>query len=109
MDELELRRENAGIDDQARDHAVDDFIELVDVDGGILQAPAEADAEYFFVVNKRSLSAQEHQMLQAAFHNAYRWQYVLSGASHPHIQEVLLEMITTARKERALAAVTSLA
>lgn len=109
MDELELRRENAAIDEQARDRAVDEFIELVGAVDGILQAQAEADAEYFFIVNKRRLPGEERQALQAAFLKAYRWQYILSGASHPHFQEVLFEMITPAQKERVLAAVSALA
>ena len=108
LDELEFRRENAKLTPEERDIAVDEFIELVGAVDGILQAQAKSDTEYFFIANERKISPEERAALEASFLKAYRWQYILSGASHPHFQEVLLEMITPEQKDRVFAAVASL-
>lgn len=109
MDELEFVRENEKITPEARDKAVDEFIALVGAVDGILQGQAKADTEYFFIANQRKLTADERRDLEAAFLRAYRWQYILSGASHPQFQKVLFDMITPAQKDRVVAAVSALA
>jgi len=39
---------------------------------------------------------------------AYRWQYILSGAQHPHFIKVLTGLITEAQAERIQAALVQL-
>ncbi len=52
LDELEWQREDARIDEQQRDRAVDDLIGLVGAVDGIVQMQAKADAEYFATVGR---------------------------------------------------------
>ena len=45
---------------------------------------------------------------KAGLLRAYRWQYILSGAQHPHFIKVLTSLITDAQTERVQAALASL-
>jgi len=94
LDELELHRHDAGLTSQERDRSVDEFIELVAAVDGILQAQAAADAAYFASACGRAVDAAEEQAVGAAFLKAYRWQYIHSGAQHPHFGKVLTGMVT---------------
>src|SRR6476619_2912355 len=84
LDELEWLRHDAGLTAERRDRAVDEFIELVAAVDGILQAQAKADAGYFAATCGRAVDAAEARAIEAAFLKAYRWQYIHSGAQHPH-------------------------
>src|SRR5678816_654446 len=59
LDELELRRHDAGLSADARDRGVDDFIALVQAVDGILQAQAMADREYFAAQCGRAIPKRE--------------------------------------------------
>src|SRR6516162_336748 len=87
LDELELVRHDAGLTGEQRDRAVDDFIELVAAVDGILQAQAAAGAGYF---------------------TANCWQYIHSGAGHPHFGKVLSGLITESHGQRIRAALATL-
>src|SRR5437588_3858879 len=84
LDELEWVRHNAGLTAEKRDRAVDEFIELVAAVNDILQAQATADAGYFAARCGRTVEEAEARAIEAAFLKAYRWQYIHSGAQHPH-------------------------
>jgi len=109
LDELELKRHDAGISADARDQGVDDFIALVGAVDGILQAQAVADAGYFAMACGRSVDAGEAAAIEAAFLRAYRWQYIHSGAQHPHFGKVLTGMVTEEQMGRIGQALASLA
>jgi hypothetical protein len=106
LDELELIRADAKISAQVRDKAVDEFIDLVVAVDGILQMQANEDARYFGETCGRALSDSEQQRLAAGLLRAYRWQYILSGAQHPHFIKVLTSLITDAQAERIQAALS---
>ena len=53
-----------------------------------------ADAGYFAANCGRTVDAAEAQAVEAAFLKAYRWQYIHSGAQHPHFGKVLTGMVT---------------
>ena len=108
LGELEWRRHDAGITDKERDIAVDEFIELVTAIDGILQAQAVADAEYFADNCNRAIDSHEVKMIEVKFLEAYRWQYVHSGAQHPHFGEVLTGLITEDQGQRIQAALATL-
>jgi hypothetical protein len=109
LDELELKRHDAGLTEQERDQGVDDFIALVaDVDG-ILQMQAAADAAYFAMNCGRGVFPVEAEAIEAAFLKAYRWQYIHSGAQHPHFGKVLTGMVNGQQMERIGQALASLA
>jgi hypothetical protein len=108
LDELEWRRHDAGVDGPARERAVDEFIELVGAVDGILQAQAEADADYFVRSLARPLAPAEAAAVQTGVLAAYRWQYILSGAQHPHFLEVLCELTSKNQQARILAALAPL-
>ena len=93
---------------QDRDKAVDEFIDLVVAVDGILQQQATDDARYFAETCGRRLSADESVKLEAGILRAYRWQYILSGAQHPHFIKVLTSLITDSQTERIQSALATL-
>jgi hypothetical protein len=108
LDELEWVRHDAQLTGEQRDRAVDEFIELVAAVDGILQAQARADAGYFAATCGRKVDEAEAQVIEAAFLKAYRWQYIHSGAQHPHFGKVLSSLITKSQGERIQAALATL-
>jgi hypothetical protein len=108
LDELEWVRHDTGLTAEQRDGAVDDFIELVAAVDGILQAQATADAGYFAANCGRAVHQAEVRAIGAAFLKAYRWQYIHSGAQHPHFGKVLSSLITENQGQRIQAALGTL-
>lgn len=109
MDELEWRRLDAGISAEARDAAVDELIALVGAVDAIIQTQATADADYFARTCGRQLSAPEARMVHQTMLEAYRFQYILSGARHPHFASTLASLTTDAQLGRIHEALASLA
>jgi len=108
LDELEWVRHDSELTAEKRDCAVDEFIELVAAVDGILQAQAKADARYFVAKCGRTVDEPEGWMIEAAFLKAYRWQYIHSGAQHPHFAKVLSGLITERQAQRIKAALDTL-
>jgi hypothetical protein len=108
LDELEWQRHDAGLTVDARDRAVDEFIELVGAVDGILQAQAASDAGYFVATCGRTVHEAEAQAIEAGFLKAYRWQYIHSGAAHPLFRKVLSSLITADQGQRIQAALATL-
>jgi len=108
LDELELRRHDAGLEPDERDRGVDDFIALVQAVDGILQAQAKADVGYFAVQCGRTAPSGEIDDLARQFLKAYRWQYIFSGATHPRFQAILKSLITPEQFMRIETALTAL-
>jgi len=109
MDELEWRRVDAGTSDAARDIAVDELIQLVVAVDGIVQGQAAADGDYFARTCGRQLTGFETGMVQKTLLEAYRWQYILSGAQHPHFARTLASLTTDAQLGRIHDALSCLA
>ena len=108
LDELELARHDATLMAEERERAVDEFIELVAAVDGILKAQSAADAGYFVANCGRAVGADEARSIEAAFLAAYRWQYIHSGARHPHFAKVLSGLITESQDQRIQAALATL-
>lgn len=108
LDELEWMREDAKLDDDARDRAVDDLIALVAAVDGILQMQATADAEYFIAVAPQDFDDDEIERIYSIMLKAYRWQYIVSGVQVPHFQAVLARLTTPAQQARIGAALAPL-
>jgi hypothetical protein len=108
LDELEWVRCDQSVSMQARDKAVDEFIELVAALDGIFQVQAADDAQYFTDTCGRRLSAEERDKLEKGLLRSYRWQYILSGAQHPHFIKMLTSLITGAQTERIQSALATL-
>jgi hypothetical protein len=108
LDELEWVRHDAGLTPEKRDMAVDDFIELVVAVDSILQAQVQADASYFAATCGRAVGEAETRAIKTAFLQAYRWQYIHSGAKHPHFGKVLSSLITEDQGQRIQAALATL-
>ena len=108
LDELEWVRHDAEQTADKRDRAVDEFIELVAAVDGILQAQAKADAGYFASKCGRAVHEAEARAIEAAFLKAYRWQYIHSGAQHPHFGKVLSSLITEGQGQRIQSALATL-
>jgi hypothetical protein len=108
LDELELLRHDSGLSDAERDQGVDDFIALVGAVDGILVAQAGADATYFAAACGRPVGLAEVAAIEAAFLKAYRWQYIFSGAQHPHFGKVLGGLISEVQLNRIGAALAAI-
>src|SRR6266516_2284142 len=108
LDELEWVRRDAGLKAEERDSAVGEFIELVAAVDGILQAQAKADGGYFTASCGRAVHEVEARAIEAAFLKAYRWQYIHSGAQHPHCGKVLSSLITEKQGQRIQQALATL-
>jgi hypothetical protein len=104
LDELEWRREDAKLDEAARDAAVDDLIELVGAVDGILVVQAQQDADYFRAHCGRTFTGPESRLLDAAMLEAYRWQYIVSGVQEARFNAILRSMITERQMVRIGAA-----
>jgi hypothetical protein len=108
LDELEWRREDSKLTDAERDAAVTDLIELVGAVDGILQAQAQADAQYFMGAAHRSFMAEERRAIEANVLKAYRWQYIVSGVQDGRFVGVLTGLVTQGQLERISAALAPL-
>jgi hypothetical protein len=108
LDELEWTRLDAELMPEERDRAVDEFIELVVAVDGILQGQAKADANYFAEICGRSLDFETQSQVEAGLLKAYRWQYIFSGAEHPHFLKVLTGLINDVQAGRIMAALGTL-
>lgn len=104
LDELEWVRADQRLTAEERDRAVDDFIALVGAVDGILIAQAAADVKYFCSIAERTFDAQETEQLQQNVLQAYRWQYIVSGAQHPRFLKLLTGMITPEQVDRVMRA-----
>jgi hypothetical protein len=100
LDELEWVRHDTERTAEQRESAVGEFIELVGAVDSILQAQAKADAGYFTTTCGRAVNEAEARAIEAAFLKAYRWQYIHSGAEHPHFSKVLSSLITEKQGQR---------
>jgi hypothetical protein len=109
IDELEWRRLDGGTSAEARDAAVDELIALVGAVDAIVQAQAAADGDYFARTCGRQLSSPEDRMMQQTILEAYRFQYIISGAQHPHFASTLASLTTDAQLGRIHEALASLA
>jgi hypothetical protein len=100
MDELEWRRIDTEMCPAVRNLAVDELIQLVGAIDAILQAQAAADGDYFARTCGRDLSASRIDMVKQTLLEAYRFQYILSGARHPHFASTLADLTTDAQLGR---------
>lgn len=100
IDELEWRREDANVSDNDRDKSVTDLIDLVVAVDGILQAQADADADYFLASIERDLDASQAQTVKDMILEAYRWQYIVSGVKDGRFLAVLTELIDEHQAKR---------
>jgi len=108
LDELELMRVDAASTPEERDRGVDDFIDLVAAFDAILRERAGADAIYFATNCGRAVPPDQARAIEAGFLAAYRWQYIHSGAGHPHFARVLSGLITEPQSQRIQAALATL-
>lgn len=108
LDELEWRRENAGITAAERDRAVDELIELVRAVDEMLQAQAVADAHYLLSMLRRELAPAMAEAVASTFLRAYRYQYIASGLKHTRFPEILFGMLNETQRQRVNAALAPL-
>ncbi len=100
MDELEWLRLDKTLTAEARDIAVDEFIELLGSLDAILRPQAKVDATYFTETCGRALSHIDQQAVERGILKAYRWQFIHSGTRHPHFVKVLTGLISTSQYGR---------
>jgi hypothetical protein len=113
LDELEWRREHSRLTPQERDAGVDDLIALAGAIDGMVQQQAKADADYFFSLDRRPLarpmSSEQMERVRRSFLEAYRWQYILSGAQDERFGEIMAELVTEQQAARIAGALVPMA
>jgi hypothetical protein len=109
LDELEWRREHARLSSNERDAGVNDLIALAQSIDAMVQQQAKADAEYFLALVSRSLTGGEAERVHRSFLEAYRWQYILSGAQDDRFVSVLKDLVTEEQGARVGAALAPIA
>jgi hypothetical protein len=67
-----------------------------------------ADTRYFGATCGRTVGANEAMGIEAGFLEAYRWQYIHSGAGHRHFGNVLTSLTTDDQGKRIQAALAAL-
>ncbi len=108
LDELEWIREDAKLDHAQRDQAVDDLAALIAGMDGMLRTQAKADAEYFRRLCLRRFTPDECEAIYAGILEAYRWQFIVSGAQEPRFRTGLSHKVTSAQAARIDAVVASI-
>ena len=108
LDELEWKREDLRISAAERDAAVDDMIALVAGMDEILQAQANADAEYFLRVTGKPEDSPQAAQVRELLLKAYRWTYIVTGVLEPRFGKLLGDMINPAQAARIEAAMAPL-
>ncbi|HEY5761386.1 MAG TPA: hypothetical protein VIU34_36445 [Steroidobacter sp.] len=103
MDEIEWQREDRNLTAAERDIAVDDFIALMRLLDEVVGAQSSADAGYFMRLCERCFSPAEQLEIRDTMLRAYRWQYIVSGAQHPHFIKMLNSMLTRQQVQRVQA------
>jgi pimeloyl-ACP methyl ester carboxylesterase len=104
LDEMEWQRVHDELQPAAIDTAIDDFIELLAMVDGILQAQASADGEYFCHCADAYLSREHCNAVKAGLLKAYRLQYLVSGARIERFQRALSTKLTPEQMQRVDAA-----
>jgi len=108
LDELEWRAEDTRLSAAEREQAVDDLIDLVGAVDAILQAQAEADADFFLANTERSFTEDQRMRIRSAVLKAYRWQYIVSGVKEGRFSGILAELTTAAQMQRITSALAGL-
>jgi hypothetical protein len=108
LDELEWRQHDTRIAYPSRDAAVTDLIGLVVAVDGILQLQAASDTRYFLEVCGQSFYEENEAALGRMMLEAYRYQYILSGASLPHFQSILADLLLPRQLQRIVDALQTL-
>jgi len=104
LDELEWVREDAKLTASQRDAGVGDLIQLVGAVDGIVRAQAAADSEYLAGAGGRELTRREADAIGATFLEAYRWQYIGSGATDERFLRILTGLVDEKQAARIQAA-----
>ncbi|MFT3953728.1 MAG: hypothetical protein QM722_04815 [Piscinibacter sp.] len=100
IDELEWAHEDAQLDAAARDRAVDEFIALLGAVDDLLQAQARADSRFFLRLIERRLGEAQASAVQRVVLQAYRWQYIVSGARDDRFGTALRSKVSAAQAQR---------
>ncbi len=100
LDELEWERVHAEMTDAEVDAAVGDLIDLVVAVDGIVQAQADADAEYFLANGTREFDPREGAAVRDVMLRAYRWQYIVSGVQVERFQAALAGKVSDEQMAR---------
>ena len=109
LDELEWRREHARLTARERDNGVNDLIALAQAIDAMVHQQAEADAAYLLALVARPLTGEQAGRVHKSFLEAYRWQYILSGAQDDRFVSVLKELVTEEQGARIGAALAPIA
>lgn len=93
MDEIEWRKLDARITDEQRRQGVCDLIELFQALDGILKVQADNDCQFFCSTFLSPCDLSQAQVIETNLLEAYRWQYIHSGARQRKFVKVLEDLV----------------
>jgi hypothetical protein len=108
LDELEWRQHDTRLAFPSRDAAVTDLIELVAAVDGILQQQAASDTRYFLEVCGQAYYEENQGLLGQVMLDAYRYQYIHSGAGLQRFQRILKDLLLPQQVQRIISALETL-
>jgi hypothetical protein len=107
MDHLEAVRNFADMNEDERDRAVTDLIELVRAVDGLLQKQSVYDVENLSVYLGREFTETERTEIYNEVLKVKRWVFLSSGITHPNFIELFNEVTTLPQRERVQWALAS--
>ncbi len=100
LDTLETRRAFVRMNEEERDRAFDDLIDLVDIVDGWLQEQARADTRNFTRYTGRELGDAEREAMRTALLEAKRHTFLITGVTHPRFLELFADVAGEAQQAR---------
>jgi hypothetical protein len=104
LDHLETLRAFRGMDDAARDRAVDDLIELVAAVRGLVETQTGHDLANLETYLGRRLDTEERAEVAEHVLRAKVWTFLESGTTHERFLELFAAVTTPSQQERVAAA-----
>jgi hypothetical protein len=107
LDELEVDRSAAAVDEGKRESAIDELLEIGGAFDGLLKAQVDLDLESLERLSGRKLADAVKGRLAAAQHKAYRYTFLVSALRNPKFHEQVA-MLTKGGTSKLEAAATAL-
>jgi hypothetical protein len=104
IDTLLIDEIAGSVDDDERDKAVDQLLELGGAVDGLLAAQVELDIDTLERARGRAFTDAERDEVRTHQQRAYRWTFLVSGLEHPTFVEIVGRLSTTGPAKLAAAA-----
>lgn len=109
LDQLEVDRNAKGVEEDKREAAIDELLEIGGAFDGLLKAQVDMDLESLERLAGRKLPDQVKNGIRAAQHRAYRYTFLVSGLRNSKFREMVATLTKngTGKIEAAAAALSA--